>query len=123
MIRTRLAFVFAFLAFLSLAQAFAVWWGSNAAADHAARRLTATLMLTEYLALDGDKQRLKAWFAEAMLTQDADTGLRDLLIGRMHTSLEQLREMAARDAISTERQVDDSGLELLGANLRALESA
>ncbi len=123
MIRTRLALVFAFIALLAIAQAIAVWWGSNAAADHAARRLTATLMLSEYLALGGDKQRLKAWFAEAMLAQNADGEVRDTLIARMHTRLGTLRDMAAKGTGSTHYGADISGLELLGSNLRALEVA
>lgn len=123
MIRTRLAFVFAFLALLALAQAVAVWWGSNAAADHAARRLTATLMLAEYLSLGSDKQRLKAWFAEAMLAQDADPRDRDALLARMQASVERLRELAARDTSSDDFRVDDAGLELLASNLIALETA
>jgi len=123
MIRTRLAFVFTFLAFLALAQAVAVWWGSNAASDHAARRLTATLMLAEHLKLGGDKQRLKVWFAEAMLAPDADPGVRDTLIVSMTASLARLRELAARGAGTSQLGADVAGLELLDFNLRALEAA
>ena len=123
MIRTRLTFAFALLALLALAQALVVWWGSNVAADHQARRLTATLMLAEYIALGGDKQRLKAGFAEAMLTQDADPTVRGALIKRMHASLDRLRELAAKGAGSTQHRFDVAGLELLASNLRALEVA
>lgn len=123
MIRNRLAFVFALLALLSLVQVIAVWWGSNAAADFAARRLDATLMLTEYLALTGDKQRLKAWFAEEMLTQDAGADVRDMLIARMQGSLARLQGLAARAAGASQYRVDVEGLQVLASNLDALESA
>lgn len=96
MIRNRLAVVFALLAMLTLAQAGFVWWATTSAAHHAERSVIATRMLAEYLEISGNKQRLKVWFAERMLTGDADPAVRDRLEAAMWASIEDLRALAAR---------------------------
>lgn len=123
MIRTRLALAFALVATLALGQAVAAWWGAKAAASHAERRLTATLMLAEYLALAGDKQRLKVWFAEDMLAGEADPAQRDHLITQMRDSLSRLRAFAERGSGSADYALDLAGIDLLSLNIDALQRA
>lgn len=123
MIRTRLALAFALVATLAVGQAVAAWWGAKTAANHAERRLTATLMLAEYLALAGDKQRLKVWFAEDMLAGNATPAQRDRLVTQMRDSLGRLRELADRGSGSADYAIDLAGIELLALNVDALQSA
>ncbi len=123
MIRTRLALAFALVALLAVAQALAAWWGANAAADYAERRLAATLMWGEYLALAGDKQRLKVWFAQDMLAGDADPAQRDRLVKQMRGSLARLRELAGQGAGSPGHAQDLAGLDLVDRNIEALRQA
>lgn len=96
MIRNRLAAAFALLALLALGQAAFVWWATTSAAHHAERSVVATRMLAEYLEISGNKQRLKVWFAERMLTGDADPAVRDRLETAMSASIADLRALVMR---------------------------
>ena len=68
MIRTRLSISFALLSALALSQGIFAWWAASTAALLAERKAIASGMEAEYESLGGNKQRLKVWFAEAMLT-------------------------------------------------------
>ncbi|HAI58477.1 MAG TPA: hypothetical protein DCM32_01170 [Xanthomonadaceae bacterium] len=122
MIRTRLAVVFALVALLALAQSVSAWWAAASAADHAERSVIATRMLAEYLEIAGNKQRLKAWFAERMLVGEADPAIRDRLTAAMWASIEELRALAPLEpapGISGERE----DVELVALNVATLERA
>lgn len=122
MIRNRLALVFALLAVLTLAQAAFVWWATTSAAHHAERSVIATRMLAEYLEISGNKQRLKVWFAERMLTGDADPAVRDRLEAAMWASVSDLRMLAARrDAKVDAGEAAD--VETVAQNIDALQRA
>lgn len=122
MIRTRLAVAFALVALLALAQCLFAWWAASTAAYHAERSVVATRMLAEYLELAGNKQRLKVWFAERMLTGAADAALRDRLIGAMWASVGELRQLAEQrpaDVAATEGE----DLAAVALNIATLERA
>jgi signal transduction histidine kinase len=122
LIRNRLALVFALLAVLTLAQAAFVWWATTSAAHHAERSVIATRMLAEYLEISGNKQRLKVWFAERMLTGDADPAVRDRLEAAMWASVSDLRMLAARrDAKVDAGEAAD--VETVAQNIDALKRA
>ncbi|WP_028769749.1 sensor histidine kinase [Silanimonas lenta] len=122
MIRTRLAIAFALLALLAGLQGGFAWWAASSAAHHAERSVVATRLLAGYLALSGDKQRLKVWFAERMLSGEADPNVRDRLIASMWASVGELRELlplAESDPAGPERQA----VEAVSLNISALERA
>lgn len=122
MIRNRLAVAFALLALLTLAQAAFVWWATTSAAHHAERSVIATRMLAEYLEISGNKQRLKVWFAERMLTGEADPAVRERLEAAMWASIADLRLLAARqDAGVASEEARD--VETVAENIEALERA
>jgi signal transduction histidine kinase len=98
MIRTRLSIAFALLSALALSQGIFAWWAASTAARYAERKAVASGMEAEYESLGGNKQRLKVWFAEAMLTGNAPAVTRVTLVGRMEDSLRELRALAERDA-------------------------
>ncbi len=98
MIRTRLSIAFALLSALALSQGIFAWWAASTAARFAERKAVASGMEAEYESLGGNKQRLKVWFAEAMLTGNAPAITRVTLVGRMEDSLRELRTLAERDA-------------------------
>jgi signal transduction histidine kinase len=98
MIRTRLSVAFALLSALALGQGVFAWLSSSTAAMYAERKAIASGMEAEYESLGGNKQRLKVWFAEAMLTGNAPPLTRVTLVARMEDSLRQLRDLADRDA-------------------------
>jgi signal transduction histidine kinase len=98
MIRTRLSIAFALLSALALSQGVFAWWAASTAARYAERKAVASGMEAEYESLGGNKQRLKVWFAEAMLTGNAPAITRVTLVGRMEDSLRELRALAERDS-------------------------
>jgi len=96
-IRTRLKLAFALLSVLALLQSAFAWWSAQTAAEHAERNVIAAGMLAAYEAVGADKQRLKVWFAEAMLTGQAPAETRQQLLDRMRGNLTELGQLAARD--------------------------
>ncbi len=98
MIRTRLSIAFALLSALALSQGIFAWWAASTAALLAERKAIASGMEAEYESLGGNKQRLKVWFAEAMLTGNAPAMTRVMLVDRMEESLRELRALTQRDA-------------------------
>ncbi|GAB3728572.1 HAMP domain-containing sensor histidine kinase [Silanimonas algicola] len=122
MIRTRLAIAFALVALLALVQFVFAGWAASSAAHHAERSVVATRMLAEYLALAGDKQRLKVWFAQKMLAGEADFAVRDRLVAAMSGRVDALRALAARLPADA-RRLDVAELETVGLNIATLERA
>lgn len=122
MIRTRLAAAFALVALLALSQAFFAWWAASTAAYHADRSVVATKLLAEYLELAGNKQRLKVWFAQRMLTGDADPAVRDGLTLAMKTSVADLGLLAQRLSES-EARFEQAEIATVARNVATLEQA
>lgn len=120
MIRTRLAVAFALVALLALAQSLFAWWAAASAAHHAERSVVATRMLAEYLELAGNKQRLKVWFSQQMLSGDADPAARDRLAAAMWASVGELRALAERMP-ATAGPVEASDVETVALNIATLE--
>ncbi len=122
MIRNRLALAFASLALLSIAQALFMWWATSAAAHHSERSVVAARMLAEYLEISGNKQRLKVWFAEHMLTGEADPEVRDRLEAAIADSLASLRALAARRDVGVPAS-ESREVELVAENIAVMSRA
>jgi signal transduction histidine kinase len=122
MIRTRLAVAFTLLALLALLQFLFAAWAASSAVHHAERSVVATRMLAEYLELAGDKQRLKVWFAQKMLTGEADPAVRDRLSAAMWDSVAQLRALV-RQMPAESGDLEWAELETVALNIATLERA
>jgi len=119
-VRHRLLVVFALVAALALAQSLFVWWAAASAAHHAERSVVATRMLAEYLALSANKQRLKVWFAQRMLTGDDDPQARQRLESAMQVSVAELRRLALAPGAPPGETAD---IELVASNVAMLQAA
>ena len=120
MVRSRLLVVFALVAALALTQSLFVWWAAASAAHHAERSVVATRMLAEYLALSANKQRLKVWFAQRMLTGDDDPQARQRLESAMQVSVVELRRLAIAPGAPPGESAD---IELVASNVAMLQAA
>ena len=120
MVRHRLLVVFALVAALALAQSLFVWWAAASAAHHAERSVVATRMLAEYLALSANKQRLKVWFAQRMLTGDDNPQARQRLESAMQVSVAELRRLALAPGAPPGETAD---IELVASNVAMLQAA
>jgi two-component system, OmpR family, sensor kinase len=96
MIRTRLTFAFALLALLAMIQGAFTVWASRSAADRAKQSVVSAHLLNQYLDLSANKQRLKVWFAQSALADDAPLEQRELLLNRMAENLAELENTAQR---------------------------
>lgn len=124
MIRTRLLVAFLVLSALALAQCGFAWWATLAATDYAERSVVAAGMQAEYESIGGNKQRLKVWFAEAMLTGNAPDLTRLTLVSRIKQSLVELNALAARDsALRGEPSPEWTTIRALENNLKTTASA
>jgi two-component system, OmpR family, sensor kinase len=87
MLRTRLTLTFAVLMVLTGLQGAFIFWANAVARYHAERTALTTAQLVDYLALGGNKQRLKVWFAQSVLTGDEAIDIRNDWLARMDASL------------------------------------
>ena len=106
------------------------FWAHQNSEFHTQRNRIANQMLTEFISLRADKQRLKVWVAEYLLTEDANTDFRDLLFDRMRQQLQNLDQLAIRDQLfsTSEQDLQDimaqvKVISLLQSNLYTLEQA
>ena len=97
MFRRRLTFAFIGLVLVTLLQGGLAWWSARVAAYHVEEGHVANDMLTAYVELSANKQRLKVWYAQFILAQDADPAIRDQLLARMAETTLRLRVLAHRD--------------------------
>lgn len=97
MYRNRLLFALSVLVALCIVQAVVAVWSSNVAREHMQRSQVANQLLSEFITLGADKQRLKVWLAQYLLTTDQATDERDRLLQQMQRSLIVLDELLARD--------------------------
>lgn len=74
-------------------------WAHQNSELHTQRNRIANQMLTEFISLRADKQRLKVWLAEYLLTDNTNTDFRDMLFGRMRNQLNTLEQLAIRDQL------------------------
>ena len=61
-------------------------------------------MLSGFSELAADKQRLKVWMAQSLLTGDPDTATRERLFSQMQTTLQGLREDTVREQLLLRQQ-------------------
>lgn len=118
LIRSRLSLVFALLALIAMLQAGFTLWSTHAAAREAQRSVDAKTLLNGYLALAADKQRLKVWYADFWLTQQAPVTERDRLLAAMSASVELLIAQSGATG-----GTEAGTIKLLASNLDALRTA
>ncbi|GAB2918802.1 sensor histidine kinase [Rheinheimera gaetbuli] len=106
------------------------FWAHQNSEFHTERNRIANQMLAEFFALRADKQRLKVWLAEYLLTENANTDFRDTLSSRMQQQLKSLDQLAIRDQLFSTSEADLQHtmaqvkvISLLQSNLQTLERA
>lgn len=106
------------------------FWAHHNSEFHTERNRIANQMLAEFFALRADKQRLKVWLAEYLLTENANTDFRDTLSARMQQQLKNLDQLAIRDQLFSTSEADLQHtmaqvkvISLLQSNLQTLERA
>ncbi|MCH8497931.1 MAG: HAMP domain-containing histidine kinase [Marinobacter sp.] len=106
------------------------FWAHQNSEYHTQRNRIANQMLTEFISLRADKQRLKVWLAEYLLTEDANTDIRNHLFTRMRQQLSTLDQLSIRDQLLTSGEEDLQHImaqvkviSLLQSNLYTLEQA
>ncbi|MFM9899377.1 MAG: sensor histidine kinase [Polaromonas sp.] len=129
MFRFRLALALGLLMLMVLAQAglaVSLTWQVE---HHERRNRIAQGMLNEYVELSANKQRLKVWYAQLLLTQDAPMPTRDLLLKRMQESMDSLAAFAVEERASADGALEnaviaqtDRTLQLLKINVANLSS-
>jgi len=97
MFRLRLSLAFAALVALGCIQAGFVYWGSNRVHAYAQHSRLASDILSELLEVSANKQRLRVWASQQLMSADASAEVRDSLLARMRSSAASLKELAARD--------------------------
>lgn len=127
MFRFRLALALGLLMLMVLAQAglaVSLTWQVE---HHERRNRIAQGMLNEYVELSANKQRLKVWYAQLLLTQDAPMPTRDLLLKRMQESMDSLAAFAVEERASADGPFEnaviaqtDRTLQLLKINIANL---
>lgn len=126
----KLAVSLCVLLSIILLQAGMAFWAQQNSEFHTERNRVANQMLAEFISLRADKQRLKVWLAEYLLTEDANTQFRDTLFARMQQQLTTLEQLAIRDQLyhTTETDLQHTMqqvkvISLLQTNLQTLEQA
>ena len=129
MFRFRLALAFGLLMLLVLAQAGTAVWLARQVEHHEGRNRIAQGMLNQYVELSANKQRLKVWYAQLLLTHDAPLPTRDALLSRMQKSVDALSafavdERAGADGVEESEITEqtDRTLQLLKVNLKNLRA-
>ena len=95
MYRRKLVLAFVCLCGLMLVQAVTAYWLVQTAQHHEQRSRVAHDMLTRYTDVSADKQRLKVWYAQLLLTGNAAPQTRDLLLVRLNANIQALRTLSA----------------------------
>ena len=95
MFRRKLILAFVCLCALMLVQALSAYWLVQTAQHHEERSRVAHDMLTRYTDVSADKQRLKVWYAQLLLTGNAAPPARDLLLVRLNANIQALRQLSA----------------------------
>ena len=126
----KLAISLCVLLTIILLQSAIAFWAHQNSEFHTERNRVANQMLTEFISVRADKQRLKVWLAEYLITEDANTSFRDALFSRMQLQLNQLDQLAIRDQLFSTSEADLQHtmqqvkvISLLQSNLQTLEHA
>ena len=84
---------------LALVQGATAYWSSQVATFHVERSALVNQLLSGFSELAADKQRLKVWMAQSLLTGDPDTATRERLFRQMQATLQGLREDTVREQL------------------------
>ncbi|ALT76665.1 sensor histidine kinase [Paucibacter sp. KCTC 42545] len=127
MLKARLGLWLGVLVALVATQFAVVVWLVNQSELERSRSLRAKDALVQYIALAADKQRLKVWFAQYLLTDQAPVALRDQYLQRMQTALNELErlhreEQADASGLAGEAPLTRQPLDALQTNFRALRA-
>lgn len=98
MYRKKLVLAFFALLGLMLNQILVAYWLVQTAQRHEKRSSVAHDMLTRYTDISADKQRLKVWYAQLLLTGEASAQSRDTFLQRINANILALRELSALQA-------------------------
>lgn len=90
MFRYQLSLVLALLLTLILAQAGTALWSNNVANEHIQRGQISNQILQSFMQLSTEKQQLKIWLAEYLLTKDGSTLKRDMRFSKIEDLLSEL---------------------------------
>lgn len=108
MIRIRLThaltLALVLLVALALLQGATAYWSTKVAAFHVERSRLVNELFSGFSELAADKQRLKVWMAQSLLTGDPDAATRDRLFKQMQTTLQALREDTVREQLLLKEQ-------------------
>lgn len=90
----RLLIAFAALAIVSIIQGAVGLWAINLAVHNVQRGRVASDLLTEFIELSANKQRLRNWFSQALLNARPDPQIRARLLHAMSSQLASLKHLA-----------------------------
>lgn len=129
MFRTKLYLAFFAMALITLLQATMAIWAGQVANNEVNRGRIANQMLTEWIALSADKQRLKVWLAQNLLVKDAAIAARDQYLTQMNQSLQTIDKLLLQDQALATADADFvliakqmKNLSILETNVATLQS-
>ncbi|MFG6446925.1 ATP-binding protein [Roseateles sp. BYS180W] len=103
MFRTKLLLALSVLGLLAVLQGAVALWAQHTAAQQVQRGRLTSDILTGFVELSANKQRLRSWTAQLLLTGEADLAVRTTLLADMRRELQQLHERSlALDALESE---------------------
>jgi two-component system, OmpR family, sensor kinase len=94
---TRLSLALLALSAISLAQGVLTVWVAARSQYHIEKGQVANKLLTEFIDLAGNKQRLKVWLAQHLLTNDSPVSVKQDLNAKMAASLKAIRVYLDKD--------------------------
>lgn len=126
----KLRFSFVILTIFTIFQAGLTLWVSKQSRYHLERSRIANILLSEFIDLGGNKQRLKVWLAQSLLTDNAPTEEKIALQDKMQKTLIRLNNYLLKDKIISEENPQDiiqvdgqiERLKTLEANILSLRS-
>lgn len=93
----QLKISFVILTIFSVIQAALTLWVARESDYHIEKGRVSNRILTEFIDLGGNKQRLKVWLAQYLLTKDSSLEVKTNLISKMNNSLTSLDQLFERD--------------------------
>lgn len=122
MFRTKLYLAFFALVLITLLQATLASWAGQTATNQVERGRIANELLTDFIALGADKQRLKVWLAQALLTKEAPLAQRDNYLQRMQQGLSSIDSLLQQDQALASSSEDFAVIAMQMKNLAILET-
>ncbi len=122
MFRTKLYLAFFALVLITLLQAGLATWAGQVASGQVERGRIANQLLTSFIALGADKQRLKVWLAQALLTKEAPLSQRDAYLQRMQQGLTNIDALLQQDQALASDNADFAVIAVQMKNLAILET-